>query len=246
MGKDGAVRISRRSLLAYAAISLGALFSTYSYFETRRIDLTRLKIGFDTKAAFLIDMHIHGFGDVEEKVVDMVSKEQPEIILIGGDIVDEFTSSMKPVQEYLSLIEAEEKYVVLGNHDYWSGRSSELTSILKSLGFRILRNDVAETGLGTLFGVDWRDDRVYGNYGEADVVLAHDPNVVESCSGRRITLAGHTHGGVVVGGLTLLTNSHYTRGLYKLSEGKILYVSRGLGQMIPFRPTSPLELVILE
>lgn len=246
MEKERAVKISRRSLLVYAAISLGAVFSAYSYFEARRVDLTRLEIGFGAKAAFLVDMHIHGFGDVEETVVNLVSKEQPEIILVGGDIIDEFTSSMKPVREYLSLVEAREKYAVLGNHDYWSNRSSELVSILKELGYKVLRDEVVETSFGTLLGIDWRDDRIYGRYGEADLVLAHDPNVVESSSGRRITLAGHTHGGVVIGGITLFTNSHYTRGLYKLLGGKTLYVSRGLGQMIPFRPTSPLELVILE
>ncbi|MEM1947891.1 MAG: hypothetical protein QW240_04025 [Candidatus Caldarchaeum sp.] len=56
--------------------------------------------------------------------------------------------------------------------------------------------------------------------------------------------AGHTHGGVVVGNTVLLTNSRYTRGCYRLGE-KNLYVSRGLGQMIPYRPFSKLELVVV-
>ena len=118
-------------------------------------------------------------------------------------------------------------------------------AMLKDLGFKVLKDETVETRIGKIFGIDWRDERKYPSNIKGDIVLTHDPNAAKSADGK-IILAGHTHGGVVIGGVTILSNSIYTRGLYELGENKILYVSRGLGQMIPLRPTSPLELVILE
>ena len=238
------MKLSRRGFLISAAIIISSA-TLYSYLETQRILKTRLEMGLGSKLAFIVDTHTHDFGVVEREVVRIVGEEDPDMILLGGDIIDEVTNSLKPVRRYLSQLEAEEKYAVLGNHDYWCGRVGELAAMLKDLGFKVLRDEFVETGIGRIFGVDWRDERIYPSNIKGDIVLTHDPNAAKSADGR-IILAGHTHGGVVVGGITIFSNSIYTRGLYRLGDGKILYVSRGLGQMFPLRPTSPLELIILE
>ncbi len=239
-------KISRRGFLAIL-IPSSLAFMAYSYVETARVLVTRLKLGLSAKVAFLVDTHIHSFGLVEEEVLELLKEEKPDVILHGGDVIDEFTQSLEPVETYLSSIEAEEKYAVLGNHDYWCGRSVEVLEILRRCEFKPLLDEVTESKVGRLLGVNWRDDRSYKLNSDADIILAHDPNVALSDKSVRtkLILAGHTHGGVVVGGLTLFSNSAYTRGRYDLG-GTTLYVSRGLGQMIPFRPTSPLELVIIE
>ena len=237
-------RVSRRSLLIVLIPSLLALMA-YSYSESTRILVTRLKLGFDAKIAFLVDTHIHSFGSVEERVLKILDEEKPDVVLHGGDVIDEFTRSLKPVERYLSLIDAEEKYAVLGNHDYWCGKAGELIEVLERCGFKPLLDEVVESRVGRIFGVDWRDSRRYEACSGSEILLAHDPNVALSCRKARLILVGHTHGGLVLGGLTIFSNSAYTRGLYEL-DGSTLYVSRGLGQMIPFRPTSPLELVIIE
>lgn len=238
------LRISRRSLLA-ALIPSSLAFMAYSYSESVRILVTKLKLGFDAKLAFLVDTHIHSFGSVEENVLRILEREEPDVVLHGGDVIDEFTQSLKPVERYLSSIDADEKYAVLGNHDYWCGRSEELIGVLRRCGFKPLLDEVVESKVGRILGVDWRDSRRYELCLNAEILLAHDPNVALSCRKAELILAGHTHGGLVLGGLTIFSNSAYARGLYEL-DGATLYVSRGLGQMIPFRPTSPLELVIIE
>jgi len=238
------LKLSRREFLISAAAMISSA-TLYSYLETQRILMTRLEMGLGSKLAFIVDTHTHGFGEVEREVVRILGKEDPDMILLGGDIIDEFTSSLKPVHLYLSQLEAEEKYAVLGNHDYWCGRVGDLVAMLRDLGFKVLRDEFADTGIGRIFGVDWRDDRNYPSNIKGDLILTHDPNAAKSADGR-IVLAGHTHGGVVIGGVTIFSNSIYTRGLYRLGDDEILYVSRGLGQMYPLRPTSPLELVILE
>ncbi|RLG09061.1 MAG: hypothetical protein DRN68_02575 [Thaumarchaeota archaeon] len=238
------MKISRREFLISASVAVFSA-SLYSYLETQRILKTKIEVGLGSKIAFMVDTHTHDFGTVEQKIVKILEQENPDIILHGGDIIDKFTVSLKPVRQYLAQLDAKEKYAVLGNHDYWCGRADELVTMLKDLGFTVLKNEIAETGIGRIFGVDWRDDRNYPSNIKGDLILTHDPNAAKFID-EGIILAGHTHGGVVIGGVTILSNSIYTRGLYRLGNDKILYVSRGLGQMIPLRPTSPLELVILE
>ena len=238
------VRVSRRAFLIASALALSGI--AYSYYETRRVHVTKLGLGLGEKIAFLVDTHTHGFGEVEKEVLEILAREKPRIVLHGGDIIDELTSSLDPIREYLSRIDAHEKYAVLGNHDYWSGRADEVELLMEELGFKVLRDEEVFSEACSIFGVDWRDDREYDVDVDAEIVLAHDPNVVKGLKGGKLILAGHTHGGIVIGGLTVFTNSIYTRGLYMLDDGRMLYVSRGLGQMIPFRPTSPLELIIIE
>ncbi|MCD6592055.1 MAG: metallophosphoesterase [Thaumarchaeota archaeon] len=237
------MKISRRSLLSM--IGILAIPAAYSHYECLRIEVTRLRLDMGARIAFLTDTHIHFYDPVKEEIIRLLDREDPDIVLHGGDILDELTPSLDPVKRFLSQIDAIEKYAVLGNHDHWSGRIGELAKILRECGFRLLIDEWAESRVGRIYGVDWRDSRRYKPASDATILLAHDPNVTLEASGSKLILAGHTHGGIVIQGLTLLSNSAYARGLHEVN-GSILYVSRGLGQMIPLRPTSPLELVIIE
>ena len=111
------MKLSRREFLISAAAIISST-TLYSYLETQRILKTKLEIGLGSKLAFIVDTHTHDFGVVEREVVRILGEEDPDMILLGGDIIDEFTNSLKPVRLYLSQLEAKEKYAVLGNHDY--------------------------------------------------------------------------------------------------------------------------------
>ncbi|GBC75666.1 hypothetical protein HRbin06_00986 [archaeon HR06] len=237
--------ISRRSFfLSLPLISLIPI--TYSYYETKTIEITKLNLGLSFKAAFLVDTHTHEFGEVEGKVIDIVKKEEVDLILVGGDFVDELTRDFKVVEKYIKDLEAKEKFAVMGNHEYWSGKAEELSKILKDNKFKILYDSYELSSYGKIYGIDWRDTRIYKEIKAEGLVLAHDPNAAKFISGKCLILSGHTHGGVVFGNMVLLSNSQFVRGFYNLSRDTKLYVSRGLGQMFPLRPTSPLELLILE
>jgi len=238
--------ITRRGFLILSLALMGSAASAYSFIESIRLLVTRLNLGLGAKIAFLADTHVHSLGAVEEAVILELRRERPDIILLGGDIMDELTGSLEPVERYLSLMEADEKYAVLGNHDHWSGRVAELSKALGRAGFTLLIDEARDSRIGRILGLDWRDDRAYRADAEVDVALAHDPNAALSIRGARLILAGHTHGGISIGGAVIYSNSAFVRGLYELDGGCLLYVSRGLGHMIPLRPTSPLELVIVE
>lgn len=238
--------LTRRQLLYVSTFSLVGIGIGVGYAETKTIGVTRLNLGIGSKIAFLADPHIHEFGWIEERVIRLVRDEEPDIVMLGGDIVDEYTGDMKVVARYIAGFESREKYAVLGNHDYWSGKASQLVEILKANGFDLLNDSTAFSSVGKVYGLDWKEDRRYTPLNAQGIVLVHDPNSVSAVSGRCSILSGHTHGGLVVANLVLHSNSIYVRGLYNLESDRILYVSRGVGQILPIRPTSPLELVIIE
>ena len=172
-----------------------------------------------SKLVFLADPHLHHLGEVENAVLSLVARENPDVIVLGGDIVDKFTRDLDPVRKYLSGLEAREKLAVLGNHDYWSGWSAQLSRALKDHEFELLKDSSTRTKAGPVYGLDWRESRRYPEISKEGLVIAHDPNAALSVRGMCKMLAGHTHGGVVIGGLVLVTNSHFTRGLYELWAG---------------------------
>jgi hypothetical protein len=215
------------------------------YAETKTIEVKHLDINLGKRIAFLADFHINALGGLENDIVRLVNGEHPDIIMLGGDTVDEYTSDMETVSRCLSELEAKQKFAVMGNHEYSSGRVEGLTKILDDLGFDVLFNSEASSLAGKVYGFDWRDDRKYPQIDAEGIVLVHDPNAAESISGSSIILSGHTHGGVEIAGIGF-SNSLYTRGLFKLNESTTLYVSRGVGQIFPWRLTSPLEIVLVE
>ena len=108
-------------------------------------------------------------------------------------------------------------------------------------------NEFTETSVGSVYGYDWSESRAYPRIKFNGLVISHDPNAADSVEGDTLILAGHTHGGVNLFGVTLYSNSKYSRGLYNLPRGARLYVSRGVGQMhlLP-RINSRPELLLIE
>jgi len=240
------LKLTRRRLLASSSAALVVGVAGFGYSDTQDIQLTRIRVGLNSKTVFLVDPHIHGVGDAERRLLELVAEERPDTILMAGDLVDEYTGDLRDAEEYVSNLEAKEKFAVMGNHEYWSGKAGEAARILKSNGFEILSNSSASSSAGRIYGLDWVDERIYPKLEANGLVIVHDPNAAPNISGNCIILAGHTHGGLVLGGIELYSNSLYTRGMYQLGTNTRLYVSRGLGQILPFRFASPLELVVLE
>ncbi len=240
--------ITRRNFLDYSLglVMLLGVFGAQSYFNTYRLLVTRLGVEVGWKIIFIVDLHIHSFGKIHEDILKIVRNEEPDVVLLGGDLIDEYTNSIDILSNFLSGLDANWKFAVLGNHEYWSGKASKVVTILKNHGFRVLNDSFELTPFGKVYGIDWREDRFYPSLSLDGIVLSHDPNAAAALSGKCIVLSGHTHGGVVINGIKLYSNSIYTRGLYNLNGGGILYVCRGLGQIFPLRPTSPIELLIIE
>ena len=151
-------------------------------------------------------------------VRDPGEKEDPDLLLLGGDIFDDKLSSDN-TEAFLSGISGKyPTYYVTGNHEYWSSREdfeSDLR-ILEKYGITRLRGEVKVLEInGNSIAVAGVDDPDLWYHEEGDfyqqlqtvtqniprdalsILLTHRPELYETYLGRGfdLVLAGHAHGG---------------------------------------------------
>ncbi|MDO4511572.1 MAG: metallophosphoesterase [Bacteroidales bacterium] len=194
------------------------------------------------KLVMLSDVHL-GFhiGKAEfSQWVDLINAEQPDVVLIAGDIID---ISMAPVNaqrlhEEFRRIKAP-VYACYGNHEYFSN-IDEVNKFYEQAGIHLLRDSAA-----TVHGVNiiGRDDRTNGHRATLHslmqkvdasrftIVLDHQPFHLEQAERERVDFqfSGHTHQGQVFP-MSLVTRAMYeTDHGFLRKGGTSVYVSSGIG-----------------
>lgn len=177
--------------------------------------------------------------------VNLFNAENPDLILIGGDIVDR---SLRPVlaEDYASEFKrlSAPVFTVLGNHEYYSNvEGSE--KFFKDAGISLLKDSYIDT-LG--IRIVGRNDRSYpcraaiheilpppGILSEAKdlftVLLDHQPYNLEDAeeAGVDFQFSGHTHRGQVWP-ISWITDAMYEKSWGHLQKGDThYYISSGLG-----------------
>lgn len=193
--------------LPFGAILYGAFKGKYDY-QVREYELAfkDLPDAFDGyKITQISDVHVGSFDDREEVAyaLDLVNKQQGDVILFTGDLVNNVSSEMKGWESLFSSLKAKDGvFSVLGNHDYgdyatWDNEADkaanlqELFDIQESMGWRLLMDENVSIDRGAdslkLVGVqNWGGGR-FPKYGDLDkasaglqpedfkVLLSHDP-----------------------------------------------------------------------
>lgn len=213
------------------------------------------------KIVGLSDLHLgYGIGKDElEKWVDMINSENPDIVLIAGDIID---NSVRPLNAE-NFAESFHKvkapiYACLGNHEYISGIKASVDFINKA-GIHLLRDSVAE--VDSCFYIIGRDDKsnhdrkplkdlITGlDKSKPLILLDHQPfNLEESeADGIDFQLSGHTHRGQVWP-ISLITDKIYEKDHGFVKKGNTnIYVSSGIGLWGgKFRIGTQSEYVVIE
>jgi predicted MPP superfamily phosphohydrolase len=222
--------------------------------------------------ALLTDVHIGPLldGRFLRHLVDETNAYKPDLVVIGGDLVDGRVAQIgRHVMELRRLRARQGVCFVTGNHEYYSGAEPWI-EFLRRLGVRVLMNERMRMGDaadgGAHFDLAGIPDYKAGDYGrlEADavaatrgrdeerelVMLAHQPIQVNSTSrvGTGLQLSGHTHGGQLYpfGAMTLLLQP-YLAGLHRhAATDTQVYVSRGTGFWgPPMRVLAPAEIAII-
>lgn len=197
------------------------------------------------KIVMISDLHLgYTIGAKEfSRWVDLVNKENPDIVLIAGDAID---NNIRPVREqnmgelFKNIRSKYGIYMAVGNHEYISGLSESL-HFLRDAGVNVLRD--SSVLINNQFYVVGRDDRsnpgrlelkelVAGlDHSKPIIVLDHQPYTLEKTENARVDLqlSGHTHHG------QLWPISWITQAIYEKAHGYLLkgnshiYVSSGIG-----------------
>jgi predicted MPP superfamily phosphohydrolase len=198
------------------------------------------------------------------RILEKVTAASPDIFVSTGDLVDGQTDSLNGVGNLLRDVKAPlGKYAVTGNHEFYAGLDRSL-EFMKQAGFHVLRGQgTSVAGLITIAGVDDPAVRGYGPSREVPereilselpgdkftLFLKHRPDAEKTAVGFfDLQLSGHAHKGQIFP-WTLLVRLVFPQiaGLYDLSSGSWLYVSRGSGTWgPPIRFLAPPEVTIID
>ncbi|MBR6882701.1 MAG: metallophosphoesterase [Bacteroidales bacterium] len=186
------------------------------------------------------DLHIgyHNRRAELARWVNLINAEKPDLVLIGGDIIDR---SLRPVteghyEEEFRRLEAP-FWTVLGNHESYAGLA-QAEQFFEAAGIRVLKDSVAHFKGVDVIGRKDRSARsraVLQDLAEGlegfTLLLDHQPNHLEEAeqAGIDFQFSGHTHRGQVwpVSWATDLmfekSWGHYRKGNTRY------YISSGLG-----------------
>jgi uncharacterized protein len=216
------------------------------------VSIPKLPISFENyRILHISDIHYGQWisSDRLEGVVDLINKNNPDLVAITGDFVSYLLDeSIEKMTVQLEKLESRDGTVaVLGNHDHWSG-AERVRDILKKSNIYDIGNNVytvtREDSKLNIAGIDSamvkkdRLDLVLEKMpldGPA-ILLAHEPDfALKSSPTKRFSLqlSGHSHGGQFV--IPILGTpfrgrlfKKYPLGKYKVGD-MVQYTNRGLG-----------------
>ena len=213
------------------------------------------------RIALITDLHSCSYGGKDMSVLlDAVYIENPDVVLFGGDIIDDELPEENAVTVMTALAKKYPCYYVSGNHEEYTERLDEIKETVRSCGVKVLDGIhtkmaiSAVSGTPDIYGFD--DTLVYEDFEEQNahigevvdnyhfkesynILLIHRPEFIESYAehGFDLVLCGHAHGG-------LWRIPGVLNGLYAPGEGLFpkyaggfyevgetkMIVSRGLGK----------------
>lgn len=272
--------MNRRKTFVYfiAAGALTVVFLLFAFQNQLTVHSYRVEsdsVAEPVRIALLTDLHSCDYGTGQAELISTVEALQPDMVLLGGDIVDDESrmDAEKAYEAVRALAARWPTYYVTGNHEVWSGEVDDMKARLAECGAVVLGGEIVELTVNgqrlQIAGVDdpavgeelWQSqlDAVSGaiEEGAFSILLSHRPERVEaySCTAFDMVLAGHAHGGQwrvpgLINGLVAPDQGlfpKYAGGQYNL-DGTAMIVSRGLARESTRLPRifNPPELVIID
>ena len=244
-------------------VFLSAAFLFVAAFDIRlhikHYEITTDQTAETLRIALLTDLHSCKYGKDGETLIRAIDSQQPDLILLGGDICDDVI----PDDNVEALLEGISRrypcYYVTGNHEYWSGRIDDILELFRSYHVTVLNGSSDTIKIGaqpvTVCGVTDPDAVTYA--GAADIrsqledlsdtrppecytlLLAHRPELIGLYLqyDYDLVLSGHAHGGQwrlpgIINGLYAPDQGWFPRyagGMY-VKNDQVMIVSRGLAR----------------
>lgn len=209
------------------------------------------------KIAHISDLH----ANLDPALLKALSENQPNAIMLTGDIVDEYTQNLPDVLDFLTqCTQIAPCFYVIGNHEYCVDDMEGMLKQISDCGVVVLDNQIASITKGSssiyITGIcdpafaseqaarlklqsDLAKVQPQDGY---NIMLFHRANMLDLLpeSGYDLILSGHLHGGQIrlpiIGGLIAPNGQwmpDYSAGKYNLNQNTTAIVSRGLANHIP-------------
>ncbi|MHC1723829.1 MAG: metallophosphoesterase [Aminipila sp.] len=239
----------------------------------RYYEIESNKIDDKIRIAFVADLHSCYYGKNQTQLLGCIDEQQPDVILYGGDIVDDQLPYRNAGIVLKTLAKKYSCYYVSGNHEYRSGEIDIIKQMIEAYDIIILEGQSKQVNInGQLVNICGVDD---ADIGEGNfmhqientekqiepklftIFMAHRPEYIDTYLHYDfdLILVGHAHGGQwripgIINGLLAPNQGFfpkYAGGKYEF-KNKTFIVSRGLAKestCIP-RIFNPPELVIVD
>ena len=184
------------------------------------------------------------------QVMDAVTRCNPDVVLLGGDLVDR-RSELSWLSDLVGkLHEVAPVLAIAGNHDRWVGMDCVREAVVRGGGQWIHDGVARVMHRGRVIAVSGPETSAPVD-GHVRILCAHDPRIWKTSrhGGYDLVLAGHLHG------CQLVAWEHRDR----LFPGALFYpycfvsdrcgstrlvVSRGVSDLLPIRWKCPREVVL--
>jgi predicted MPP superfamily phosphohydrolase len=260
-------------VLVIAVVAVGIVL-IYGHYNAIHPQIVNLKLPINKpfengklKIVAASDIHLGplvGKGRLEE-FVEIVNSQNPDIILLAGDLLDESQDAilLENTGEPLKNLKAKYGvYAVVGNHEYIGGIKGALKYI-ESLNIRVIKD--SSVLINNAFYVIGRDDYGSGRSTNARkslsalvsglditkpfILMDHQPYKLQEAveNGIDLQISGHTHNGQFWPFNYLIKSMFEVPWGYKKKENSHIYVSSGFGSWgPPVRIGNRPEIVVIE
>lgn len=221
------------------------------------------------KVIQISDLHDAKFGENQVRLIEQVKTQNPNIILITGDLIDrhnyELERSLDAVKGFVKIAPT---FYVDGNHEISINKVDEIHTALKQAGVRVLNNEAVDfVWNNSVISIVGISDPLSG-YSVEDMLakalhsvpenrfkllLSHrSENAADYAKyGVDLVYTGHAHGGQIripgIGGMVDHQGQlfpDYLEGVAKTGETQQV-ISRGLGNsLFPLRVFNRPEIVV--
>lgn len=214
-------------IIILVLVSLISIWVSYNWLTVSYFTVNDNKISQSFRIVLIADLHDHRFGSNNERLIDRIEEQSPDLIIVDGDMINGDSENDDVAVELVrSLTEIAPVYYSLGNHEYYyvEAGHDDLQEDLEEAGAVVLNYqsvDVKVNGnsirLGGLYeyGFDTSMQSAEENqkaisyleeYVDTDrylVMCAHRPESFYPWDmadqwGIDLVLSGHLHGGQVI------------------------------------------------
>ncbi len=246
-----AVVITAAIIMLIAATAFNNRLTVRNY----HINTEKISSGKEITVVLLADLHCNIYGRQQQELIQLILKQDPDLIILCGDIFDD----RKEMQNSILLLQGIKNipsFYVTGNHEYWSEKVRIFKEISQANGVTVLSDSyekitVKDSNL-IIAGIEDPEKKAYqdssyeqekemdrafnkikDDTGILKILAAHRPERINSYKKYNfdLILSGHTHGGQFR--IPLLVNGIFApnQGFFPKYAGG-LYKHEGLTHII--------------
>jgi len=257
-------------LLAGGAAAILAIKALDNRINTAHYKVCTDKLSSNIRIALVTDLHCKKRANPHTRLVNMISENAPDVVLLGGDIIEGEVDFGTEITFLKNLADKFPCFYVSGNHEYYKSCLSRTKKVVSHHGITVLDGKCETLAVKddkiNIGGVDDADTGHFKAQLESvnpidtslfSVLLSHKPHFPELFAKLDfdLVLSGHTHGGQwrlphVIDGVYASGQGifpKYTGGEYKNGRQTII-IGRGVSSSSSIIPRifNPPELVFID